>query len=99
MLTDGWRGTLFYILGKYSAFLIIFIIETLQMKVTFKRMGYPLSSSERNFFNAYRLHASRIGVTTNLELKEGEVESGKWRTPFLEFKSKYPEVVERFTDF
>jgi hypothetical protein len=98
LLTIGWKGTLFYFIGRYAASLIIFFIDTWQMKMAHKKVGFALTASERNFFNSYRLHASRIGVTTNLELEDGEVESGKWKLPFMMLQLKWPEVTARFTD-
>jgi len=97
LLTVGWKGTLFYFIGRYSASIIIFLFDTLQMKLAHTKTGIPFTASERNFFNAYRLLASRIGVTTNLELEEGEIESGKWELPFMLLQLKWPKVVARFT--
>jgi hypothetical protein len=98
LLTVGWKGTLFYFIGKIAASLLITIINLVQMKIAYSKTGIALSASERNFFNAYRLHAARIGVTTNLELKEGEIESGDWKLSLTLLQLKWPEVVGRFTN-
>ncbi len=98
LLTVGWKGTLFYFIGRYSASFVIFIIDTWQMKLSIKKIGFPITASERNFFSAYRLYASRIGVTTSLELEDGEIESGKWQLPLTILQLKWPKVVARFTD-
>lgn len=98
LLTIGWKGALFYFIGRYTASFILFIIDTWQMKMAHKKTGFALTASERNFFNSYRLHASRIGVTTSLELEEGELESGKWKLPYMRLQLKWPEVTTRFTD-
>lgn len=98
LLTVGWKGILFYFIGRFTASLIILSIDFWQTKKIKDKVGFPLTRSERNFFNAYRLHASRIGVSTNLELEDGEVESGKWKLPYTILKSKWPEVTARFTN-
>lgn len=98
LLVVGWQGVLFYFIGRYIAGAINGIIDIYQMKRIFKKTGFPLTASERNFFNAYRLHASRIGVTVNLEIEDGEIESGKWKLPFTILQLKWPEVVARFND-
>lgn len=98
VLTIGWEGTLFYFVGRYTASFFLFIIDTWQTKMTHKKTGFALTASERNFFNSYRLHASRIGVTTSLELEDGELESGKWELPYMMLQLKWPEVTARFTD-
>jgi len=98
LLTIGWKGTLFYFIGRYSAALILFIIDTWQMKMAHKKTGFALTASERNFFNSYRLHASRIGVTTSLELEDGELESDKWKLTYMMLQLKWPEVTARFTN-
>ena len=98
LLTVGWKGTLFYFIGRYVAKFIIYIIDTWQMIITSKKTGSVLTASERNFFNAYRLHATRIGVTTSLKLEKGEIESGKWELPFNILQLKWPDVVARFTN-
>ena len=98
LLTVGWKGTLFYFIVRYTASLILFFIDTWQMKMAHKKTGFAFTASERNFFNAYRLHASRMGVTTNLELEDGELESGKWELPYMMLQLKWPEVTARFTD-
>jgi len=98
LLTVGWKGTLAYFIGRYSAALINFIIDTWHTNKASRKIGFPLTASERNFFDAYLLHASYMGVTTNLELEEGEIESGKWELPLTILHSKHPKVVESFTN-
>ncbi|MCS3797146.1 hypothetical protein [Niastella sp. OAS944] len=98
LLTIGWKGVVFYFIGRYTASFILFIIDTWQMKMAHKKTGFALTASERNFFNSYRLHASRIGVTTSLELENGELESEKWKLPYMMLEQKWPKVTARFTD-
>jgi hypothetical protein len=98
LLTVGWTGALFYFIGRYAASFILFIIDTWQMKMTHKKTSFAMTASERNFFNSYKLLASRVGVTTSLELEDGELESGKWKLPYMMLHTKWPEVTARFTD-
>ena len=97
LLTVGWQGVLFYFIGRYSASLFLSIMDFLQMYYIRNRTGVVITASERNFYNAYRLLASQIGISASLELKEGEVESGKWELPYLLMKQKWPQVTSRFT--
>lgn len=98
LITVGWKGTLFYFIGRYSAGLLLLLIDIIQMKHISNKTGFQLTSSERNFFNAYRLLASRSGITTSIELEDGEVESEKWKLPFTLLQIKWPKVVSRFTE-
>jgi hypothetical protein len=98
LLTVGWKGTLFYFIGKYTASLSTYFIDLWQTKMAYKKISVALTASERNFYNSYRLHAFRIGITKNLELEDGEIESGKWRLPLMELELKWPKVTARFTN-
>ena len=59
--------------------------------------GQALTASEVNFFNAYRLHASRVGVTTDIDLSDGETQEDQWRPTFAAFAAEWPQVAQRFT--
>lgn len=94
----GWKGVLFYFIGRYTGTLILSLINYLQMIMIFKKTQSPLTASERNFFNAYRYHASRIGITTSIELEKDELDSDDWKLPYYALEAKWPEVTARFTD-
>ncbi len=97
-LTVGWKGILFYFIGRYTASIVIFILDAWQLKNVSKKVGIQITPVERNFFNAYRLHASRAGITTDLELEVGEVQSGKWNIPYSALQLNWPEITARFTE-
>lgn len=61
-----------------------------------KKVGVPFTQSEINFFNAYRLHADRLGISHSIEVSEDEIQSGGWQRCLEDFASKYPEAVARF---
>ena len=72
------------------------IVEPMRMKYYKERVGYPLSQAEINFFNAYRLHADRLGLTRDIEVSDAEVASGGWKACLEDYAQKYPEAVARF---
>ena len=76
---------------------ITYIIDLLQTKRTYKSVGHAFTASERNFFNAYRLHASKVGITTNINVTDAELREEHYMTSFEELAHKWPEVVARFT--
>jgi hypothetical protein len=62
----------------------------------FKLLGKPLTSSEIHFFNAYRLHAKRFGIITDINLNEiAELET-HWGFVYTEFLAEWPEIADRF---
>ncbi len=97
-LTIGWKGTVFYFIGRSIASLVLYIIENWQMKLAYKKTGLLFTTIERNFFNSYILHASSIGDTTSLEFEEGELESERWLLPYMILQHEWPIVTARFTD-
>lgn len=99
LITVGWRGILFFFIGRYGAGLLNEGIEFISMKIAHKKFEILLSTSERNFFHSYRLHAIRMGLSKDLNLKDGELESDNWKAPFKDLKQKIPSLTEMFTDF
>lgn len=93
----GWQGALAFFLGKLIAGIIGYGVEFWQIGRYHKLTGHAFTSSEVHFFNAYRLHASRIGVTTDIDLSDEEMEQEHWGPIFEDFAMKWPEVVARFT--
>jgi hypothetical protein len=93
----GWQGVLAFYIGKLIAEIISQCLEFWKTKRSHKLTGHAFTSSEVNFFNAYRFHASRIGVTTDIDLKDKEAEQENWEATFEDLAKKWPEVVERFT--
>lgn len=93
----GWQGVLAFFLGKLATGIIGQVIESWQTNRYHKLTGHAFTLSEIHFFNAYRLHASRIGVTTDIDLKDKEMEQDYWGSTFEDFSMNWPEVVARFT--
>ncbi len=60
------------------------------------RLGFPLSESEVNFFNAFRLNADRLGLPRSLEVTENEIATGGWEKCLEDYAAKHPEAVTSF---
>lgn len=96
-LVAGWQSVLAFFVGKYLAWAIAQVIELIDTRRMYKLSGYPFTASEKYFFNAYRLHASKLGVTTDITVSEEEAEEDNWRTAFTDLATRWPQVVARFT--
>jgi len=93
----GWEYATAWIVGSMLAFVIsMLFIEPSRMKYYKAKIGVPLGQSEVNFFNAYRLHADRLGLSHSIEIAPDEIQSGKWQDCLEDFAGKYPEAVSRF---
>lgn len=55
-----------------------------------KRAGIIATFSELAFFQAYRLHASGLGESTNIDLTPEELASNRWREVALLYAEGYP---------
>lgn len=97
LLTVGWKGTMFYFIGRWIASLINSLVDILHTKRIFKKTGITVTASERNFFNSYRLHASRMGISTSLNVGEEEIASKSWELPLMKLGMEWPQVTARFT--
>ena len=93
----GWQAVVAFFAGKIIAALVGQVLEFWQTSRYHKLTGHPFTGSEVSFFNAYRLHASRIDVTTNINLSDEEMEEDHWGTTFQQLAMEWPEVVQRFT--
>ncbi len=96
-IATGWQGVAAYFSGKFIGWCIGKIIELKESKRYHNLTGFPLTASERNFFNAYRVHAGKHGITTDLDLSEKEMEDENWHPAFDDLATQWPEVVARFT--
>jgi hypothetical protein len=94
----GWMALLSYFIGRYSASIILYLIELLIAHNWSNKCGYPVFGSEINFFNAYKFCARKIDVTLSIDLKDGELEEGHWFRPFFILEKEWPTITERFTD-
>lgn len=95
--TTGIWGVVAYFTARVIAFVIQQVLELLNVKAAFAATGTPITAAEKAFINAYRLHASRIGVTPDVEVCDAELDVANWRGVFEDLASKWPEVVQRFT--
>ena len=93
----SWQAVLAFFIGKFAASIVGQVLEFWQTNRYHKLTGHPFTGSEVSFFNSYRLHASRLNVTTNIELKDEEMEKDHWGDTFQQLASEWPEVVQRFT--
>jgi hypothetical protein len=96
-LLGGWQAVLAFFLGKLVAGVVGQVLEFWQTTRYQKLTGHAFSGSEVSFFNAYRLHASRLGVTTDIDLSDDELEEDHWGATFEQLAMEWPEVVQRFT--
>ncbi|MBI4846305.1 MAG: hypothetical protein HY810_07545 [Candidatus Omnitrophica bacterium] len=96
-ILTGWQGLMALFAAKSLGWVITFFIELLQTKRIYNLGGHAFTASERNFFNAYRLHASRMGVTTNIDVADEELKEEYYMKSLEELSYKWPEVVNRFT--
>ncbi|OAS13967.1 hypothetical protein [Paenibacillus oryzisoli] len=48
-------------------------------------IGSPISSAERNFYNAYRYHARQVGKSMSLELSNDELKEAYWGKTYREY--------------
>ena len=92
-----WKTVLAFFLGKFFGWAINQVLELWDTKRAYRLSGQPFTASEKFFLNAYRLHASRLGVSTNIELTDDELKEGNWAPAFLDFEGKWPKVAARFT--
>lgn len=97
IITVGWQGVLAFFIGHLAARFASMALGFWKSGHYHKLTGHAFTASEVHFFNAYRLHASHIGVTTAIDLSDSELEEEHWKPTFEAFASEWPEIVRRFT--
>lgn len=97
LVTVGWQGVLAFFIGRLVAGLASVVLGFWQTSRYHKLTGHAFTASEVHFFNAYRLHASRVGATTDIDLNDTETEEEHWKPTFEAFAMEWPQVVQRFT--
>lgn len=97
LLSVGWRSVAALFIGKILAGMVNIIFELWNVKRIYRASGIPVTQSEISFFNAYRIHASRLGCTTDITLSDSEWEEVNWSECFEDLANRWPEVVRRFT--
>ena len=94
---SGWETVFAFFVGKFAASGLACLLEFQEAKRYQKELGHPLTGSEVSFFNAYRLHADKLGVSSDLAITDEEEKEEFWGAVFADLATKYPEVVARFS--
>jgi hypothetical protein len=97
-ITVGWQGVIAFFVGKLLAEVINNAIDFWNCKRINSKTGLTLTSSEISFFNAYRIHASAIGKTTDIIISDEELKEENWKECLIDLALKWPKVVKRFTN-
>ncbi|MBU0767320.1 hypothetical protein KKF55_06120 [Patescibacteria group bacterium] len=96
LLLLGWKAVIFFFIGRILATLIDnHIFGFIEMKLMHKLTGLAYTSSERNFFNAYRLHANKLGKDLNFTVTDEEVREENWKPVYEDLVMKWPKVASR----
>ncbi len=93
----GLYGVLAFFVGTFSARIVAFVLHYFQTKKYMEQVNFPLTASEVHFFNAYRLHAVRVGVTTDIDLPDCELKESNWEHLYTIFSLQWPDIANRFT--
>lgn len=92
----GWMGVGAWVAGQLLATACSAAIQVVLVRRAWLATGQPLTQSEVNFVNAYRLHADDLGLTRDITVEDEEVATGIWKAAFLHYASHWPEAVARF---
>jgi len=95
-LALGWFVAALWVAGGLAATLVAMAAEFAWIARSFRLLGVPLTPAEVNFFNAYRLHAGRLGVSLDITVPDEEIASGNWEACLTDYAEKYPKAVARF---
>jgi hypothetical protein len=95
---SGWLGVLGFVLGRMAGGVIFHIFHIYYLKSQLKKYGVTFGVTEREFFNSYRTCASKIGVTTDLDLSEDEINDNKWEIVFEDYMEKCPGAASMCSD-
>ena len=95
-VTLGWPIPALWVVGGLAARIVTMVAEFAWARRFFRLAGAPVTSSEVNFFNAYRLHADQLGLTRNITVPDEEIALGDWQACLADYAAKYPESVARF---
>ena len=95
--TTGWQGVVGLIVGRIVCALVFGLVELAYGKHVYRTTGFAVTASERSFFLAYRLEASRLGASADLAVSDAELESANWEVVYQDLAVKWPVVVSRFT--
>lgn len=96
--TTGWGGILAFLVGRVACGVLFSVAEWFWGRRAFRLSGVGFTASERSFFHAFRLVATRQGASTDLSVSDEETDPAHWRHVFYDLSIKWPVVVQRFTD-
>lgn len=96
--TLGWKAVVALVVGRIVSIIFNAIIDFIQTKKAHIKLGFPLTAAERNFINAYRLSADKIGVSRDISLDDNELPYENWQDVFQYYLNKYPEAAQKCTD-
>jgi len=82
----------------FASFILRQLIELHFAKSSLHSNGVVLTAAEVHFINAYRLHAHKLGVTTDVTMEESELSESNWVEVLEDLARNWPRVVRRFTD-
>lgn len=86
----GWKGVIAFFIGRAIAGLLNTVYGSVESSRVHKEIGFILCSSERNFVNAYRIYASKIGKSTDVEVSENELNKENWKETFGSYMLQCP---------
>jgi hypothetical protein len=96
-LLVGWKGVVAFFVGRLLAGIVNGVFNWREASYYHSVIGDAFTASEVNFINAYRLHASKLSVTTDVSVSNDEMIQDNWYPAFVALTMKWPEVTERFT--
>ena len=91
----GWPGVAAFFAGKLVGWGTGQFMEIQEVKRLHRKSGLVITASERHFLNAYRIHASKLGRTTNVNVSKEELQRESWGPAFDDFAVKWPRAAAR----
>lgn len=92
----SWNRAAYWVAGYVAAVIAQSIADAMLPARQQRLTGQPFTTSEVDFFNAFRLHADRVGVSRDIDVGDEEASSGGWRKCLEDYATKWPEAVARF---
>jgi hypothetical protein len=96
LLTYGWAVSLLWLGGYFASIITNSALEFWLTRSRYRRTGRMITASAANFLLAYRMHAKRLGVTTDIALTEEEFASEEAEKCYADFAAKCPEGAANF---
>jgi hypothetical protein len=93
-LGGGWSAVVALAAGRLFGFLVSQAIEIARVRSIMRAAGQPLTASEVDFLNAYRLHAIALGLGTDIELEPEESHPSNWSELFEDYVTRNPQIAQ-----